>query len=271
VSTTIIAEERTNVEYDRHTRHWRVWKGDYANAKIIGAIATFPAGNEGRRGAWLSALTNDAPEIAAEVEAIIENRPQLTDRAIKGGQLVAAGSVELLHLNHYRLQSQSRPQLYYIVSMFQDPPDWHCQCEDWHNGHAKHVWKFERKTYAPWIPGIGATCKHVLACIISQATIPYKRCPECNGKCYTGFVVEATGYTVCKPCQHCAGTGAVLADPDEDMSYYEEKIQADDGEPVTCPQCNGEGGDNDDVLCPMCSGIGTAWLDREDLLRLEVR
>ena len=68
----MIAESR--VKYNRHERQWETWDAsrDYEEAVIIGGLLVFPAGKEGKRAAMLSALTHDAPEVAAMVERLLK-------------------------------------------------------------------------------------------------------------------------------------------------------------------------------------------------------
>jgi hypothetical protein len=60
---------KSALEYDRRGRVWLV-------GHPTGQIVSFPAGLEGKRAAMLSALTHDRPDVAAEVDALLQAWPQ---------------------------------------------------------------------------------------------------------------------------------------------------------------------------------------------------
>lgn len=179
----MIAESR--VEYNPHQRQWETWDAsrEYDKALVIGGVVSFPAGKEGKRAAMLAALRNDRPDVADEVEAIIANHPHnepLIDRAIKAGQLVAAGNVRAplpvespySYLNERsRVESQTTPGEFYAVS--EHPDALWCTCPDHENGFKRFVLHQdhpERPGHgAPPLEKIGFACKHILAWFICAA------------------------------------------------------------------------------------------------------
>ena len=181
--TSIIKE--SVVKYNRSARTWETWddSNDYEQALIVGCVVAFPAGIEGKRAALLTALRNDRPDVADEVEAIINNHPTngaLIDRAIRAGQLVAAGHVKAplpvtspySYLNEVaRVESQSEAGQYYAVS--QHPEALWCTCPDHENGFKRwvlHQDHPERPRHgAPPLPKVGFACKHILAWLICCA------------------------------------------------------------------------------------------------------
>lgn len=186
-------------------------------AIVIGG-QVFKPHDEAPQAVALSALE---PGIAAEVEALVQNRPELASNAIKAGQLVEAGKVEMLHLNHFRVEDN------YIVYFMEGYVHnnrvggyWNCQCSEWRTGNIKYNYKvdaFGREVEGPvppYVPGLGICCPHVLACILAEAIAPHAPCPACEGRAYQGFEnVETALALTCqaKPCPACNGTGAVQA------------------------------------------------------------
>ena len=219
----------TQTKYNRSTRKWETWRGDYENAKIIGGIIAFPAGRAGKRGALLNALAADHPGVAAEAEALIQKHPPATDYILRAGNIVSQDNVELLHYGHYRVQSQSDPIQSYIVAHFEGQ-GWHCQCESWRSGHNYHLFTSPiraRASYAPDFPGIGTACKHVLACHMYINIMDVQRCPTCSGRCMEEVELSPVWPTseAIKLCQDCNATGAVVGQPHVNMNYYNEKVQ----------------------------------------------
>lgn len=214
--STTLALNKTKANYNRSSRCWTV------------AGLEFPAGLAGKRGAELAALALERPDIAAEVRSTIANRPrESVSRIIKAGQIVANDDILFLHLNHFEVQSQSQPNLSYIVAKF--PQGWRCQCTDWENGNCFYTFGWERSFYPPDIPGIGPACKDIEACLLWLLFNPIEPCSVCNGRCFNDFEIEATGRQVCVPCvpcEGCAGTGAQkvgYGDPDLDIAPPQEE------------------------------------------------
>ena len=221
----------TKITYNSHRRQWETWPDDlgYYESLQTGKMSLYPSGTAGKHAAMLAALTNDAPHIAAQVEAMIQNATRkgwpIVGRLLKGGFIVHHEGVELLHLHHYRVQSQSDSTTRYIVSEFENQ-GWYCQCADWQNGIWVHYGQL-RQTYAPYIPNIGPMCKHVAACLVTEAVNPVEPCSVCHGKCYTSLHDRPgpgwpTGIT---PCKVCNATGFQYVNPHQDMAYYNAKVQ----------------------------------------------
>lgn len=172
------------VQYNRSERQWETWPEEtcYDTALIVGAVVSFPAGKEGKRAAMLAALRNDRPDICDEVEAIIENHPSeptIIDRAIRAGQLVAAGHVRAplpatspySYLNEVaRVTSQAGNGEYAIL---EHPEAMWCTCPDHENGFKRWVLHQDHperpKFGAPPIEKIGFACKHIIAWLICCA------------------------------------------------------------------------------------------------------
>lgn len=207
----VVQENIVQFKQKRNWQHWRPQPG----MRVIGGQVVFET---------------EHPEIAEIAKSISEIHPEAHDRLREAAFLVAGGQVELLHLNHFRVESS------YIVYGLADGHAI-CMCDDWHRGNVSHRYKadcFGRKVGggAPLIPGLGLACAHVLACYIAELITPHVACSCCDGRSYKGWEI-VDGYmgktAQAKPCPACNGTGAALAElPHTDPDYYEEKVQ-DDG------------------------------------------
>ena len=180
----------TSVRYDRSARHWLSWQDDYNQALVVGGVTAFPAGQDGKRAALLSALTQDAPVVAAWVDALIiqphpANGP-LIDRALEAGYLVRDNHVSIEVTSDHKViraevESQSHQGVVYAVT---HNIIWRCTCPDWRTGR-----EYNRGTsalhgrshhYAPHVSGIGTCCKHVIAVVLFSklARAKCKELPE---------------------------------------------------------------------------------------------
>ncbi len=164
MSNLIITKKLTTVKYDRRARQWQA-----INGRLLGH---WPAGPEGHRAAHLAALRHDAPQVAAEVEAIITNAEAvahlmydaeaISRRAIRAGFLVRDGRVlPPVAFDQYGgcineiARVQGSDELPYIIS--HDGDECHCDCPDYQLGNA------------PLLPSGQAACKHILAILINEA------------------------------------------------------------------------------------------------------
>lgn len=173
------------VAYNRSARQWEVWDGEYNDALIIGGVTAFPAGKAGWRAAMLSKLTAESSGVAAEVEVIIDYAERhgwpIIDRAIRAGLIVTRGNVfepRPIEEGYVReiavIQSQTQDKKQYAVA--DGERGMYCECIDWQRGqqliiNREYFKKFpdeKPKNGAPTVPGIGPTCKHILAAIICQ-------------------------------------------------------------------------------------------------------
>ena len=208
---TTIAEIKANgkcaLEYGPGTREWCVGRPD-------GKILTFPAGQEGKLAAQMSALTHDIPAAAAQIDALLQKHPNnkaIHNRLLRAGFILRDNPPELLHAQHYRIQSQSNPLTKYIT-WFRNGES-HCMCKDWRGGNQLHTYGWEVKHPAPYLNGLGVACKHILAAYIHDRTAPIFSCPSCQGK---GFFLEqreqpVRGWNdVCILCQVCQGKGVIF-------------------------------------------------------------
>lgn len=217
-TTRDIAIAEANTKYNPNARHWEFWPGEYENALLAGKVIAYPAGKPGKRAATLKALEHDAPEVAAEVHAIIANHQGLIDRAIKAGQIVAGGGVEMVHRNGYKVKSQSKDEKYWISGGFTSTDGWKCDCIDWWNGNGARQYGWNVAFAAPYVPGLGCVaCKHILAVLIAETLTPHGPCSTCNGNSFVGFENVETPLGLqsqCKVCPTCNGTGAERIDPE---------------------------------------------------------
>jgi hypothetical protein len=107
---------------------------------VFGGVTAFPAGQDGKRAALLSALTRDAPGGAAWVDALIiqphpANGP-LIGRALEAGSLVRDNLVSAKvtpdrKIIRAQAESQSRQGVVYTVT---HNIIWRCTCPDWRAG-----------------------------------------------------------------------------------------------------------------------------------------
>ncbi len=201
---TTIAEIKKNgkcaLEYNRADREWLLGRPD-------GKILAFPAGQEGKLAAQMSALTHDVPEAAAQIDALMQAYPDslaLHRRAIKAGFIIRDGLItERLPLDHFRIRSQRHEDEAYLVSL--DHNNCHCQCADWQHTH----FDLDRKADAPHVPGLGLACKHVLAAWIVAKIEPLAECPKCNGESFFKFWNDDVGVWQAEECDLCSGAGEV--------------------------------------------------------------
>jgi len=178
---------QTKIEYNKSARLWEVWPGDYAAARLAGQVIAYPAGKDGQRAAQLSALTANAPAVAAETDALIQavtarGFPQAIDRILKAGFLVARGAVRspraLTAPGSFvaevaRVESGGEPGLFYAVVCSEGSAShgceigYSCECADCSNGVKLHVLPpghpDRPATGAPYLPAFGYACKHALA------------------------------------------------------------------------------------------------------------
>ena len=87
-------QKPTVIQYNRSARAWQV---------LNGKITSFPAGVQGKRQAELYTLEHDRPDVAAELQALIEAVESLrywmfdveaiTERAVKGALLIRDGKL----------------------------------------------------------------------------------------------------------------------------------------------------------------------------------
>jgi hypothetical protein len=168
---------KSALEYDRRGRVWLV-------GHPTGQIVSFPAGLEGKRAAMLSALTHDRPDVAAEVDALLQawpHNPALHSRLLKAGFILRDGQVvDRYPKNIFAVSSQTDSLIYSVYLPWAgDGADAllnaGCQCEDHQNAH------LHNKPGAPWLPGLGWACKHMLAAWIFAKLNPVAVCPECHG------------------------------------------------------------------------------------------
>lgn len=222
---------KCGLEYDRSGREWLLGRPD-------GKILAFPAGQEGKLAAQMSALTHDMPDVAAWIDILIQKFPQnrnLHSRLIRAGFILRDNPPTLLHRQHYFIQSQSNPATKYVVWWSRET---HCGCSDWFYGNGVSRYDFDpSRPHAPHLTGLGIACKHVLAAYIYEQTTPMYDCPECDGK---GF--ELTPYEnpqlhpqttrlyggYCKLCKVCESKGVLfdeeISDPGPDPEL--ERIDA---------------------------------------------
>ncbi len=182
---------QTKIEYNQSARLWEVWPGDYAAARLAGQVIAYPAGKAGQRAAQLSALTANAPAVAAETDALIQavtarGFPQAIDRILKAGFLVARGAVRSPRplTGPYsfvgeaaRVESDNEPGLFYAVVWSEGSAShgceigYSCECADCSNGVKLHVLPpghpDRPATGAPYIPAFGYACKHALAACLA--------------------------------------------------------------------------------------------------------
>lgn len=152
------------VQYNRSARVWQV---------LNGKITSFPAGKAGQRQAQFYALEHDRPDVAAELQALLQDIialaptrlldvPGLTDRAIKGAFIIRDGKLlpplAFTHpggcMNEIARVQGSEP-LPYIVTYEDDAC--FCDCQDFLLGDA------------PFLPTGQRACKHILAVLMSEA------------------------------------------------------------------------------------------------------
>jgi hypothetical protein len=178
----------TIVQYNRSAKLWELFQGNHAEALQRGGIVAYPAGKEGKRAAQLSALTHDAPEVAAEVDAFILAMRQRgfgasVDRAIRAGFIAAAGKV--LHprpMSDFgafagevaRVESTREPGENYAVT--HNGTGYFCSCPDCNAGVKQRCLPLSSpdrpKFGAPFIPGFGYACKHAIAhCVAFRASV----------------------------------------------------------------------------------------------------
>lgn len=167
--TQLVKETKT--EYNNSTRQWLVFPAELSETEALtaGKIIIFPAGIEGKRAAQLSALTSNAPAVAAVCESLIHQvaAPGWIDRVIRAGYIVAKGDVLLAPGRNYitvRSQNQHKSSTEYLVQR-RVGLGWFCQCHDWQDGREARF--YPRETFAPTIPGLGTMCKHCLAVLIA--------------------------------------------------------------------------------------------------------
>lgn len=139
----------TTVEYDRSAREWRAQNAE--------ELHVFPAGPDGQRQAQLYALQYDAPDIADEVQAIIDSADALlgfdadgiAKRALKAGFIILDGKV---------WPGQADGEVARVEGTADEP------CRIYHDGEALSCdcpdFEGER---APVTPNGQRGCKHVLA------------------------------------------------------------------------------------------------------------
>jgi len=147
-------QSKTTVQYNRKKRQWIV-----ENGRVI----TFPAGNDGRRGAHLLALWSDAPRLHRVVSDVIEmhqgdsrvNPGALTDRLLKAARLVLDGHVHRSP-DATAVTSQSDSEVSYTVTWRGLPLQPHCTCPDHEKGGVFSYY--------------GPVCKHVLADLLAYFT-----------------------------------------------------------------------------------------------------
>ncbi len=157
-------QKLTEVKYDRRARAWQV---------LNGKVTSFPAGPEGKRQAQLYALEYDRPDVAAELQAFLENIaasslempldvPGLTRRAIKGAFLIRDGQVlpavpftEPGGCMNEIARVQGSESLPYIITYEDDAC--FCDCPDFLLGDA------------PFLPTGQRACKHIFAVLITEA------------------------------------------------------------------------------------------------------
>jgi hypothetical protein len=178
---------KTSVQYDRSARHWLTWQDDYNQALVVGGVTAFPAGQDGKRAALLSALTQDAPVVAAWVDALIiqphpANGP-LIDRALQAGFLVRDNHVSAKvtpdrKVIRAQVESQSRQGVVYTVTR---NIIWQCTCPDWRAGREHNrgtsALRGRPHHYAPHVSGIGTCCKHVIAAVL-VSKLAFVHCEE---------------------------------------------------------------------------------------------
>lgn len=180
----------TKAEYNQSTHQWLTYPAELTETEALtaGKVGVFPAGKEGKRAALLSALTANAPAVAAEVEHVINwatrmGQPDLIDRAIRAGFIIARGQLyearPIGERGSYitevaRVQSSQDPAEFYAVTRSPSPGNlgrWGCECRDWRNGRARYVLSEDNPeqpaTGAIYIKSLGVMCKHVLAVHIS--------------------------------------------------------------------------------------------------------
>jgi hypothetical protein len=171
MNNVTLTQPPTLVKYHPSARAWQV---------LNGQCTSFPAGPAGRRQAHLCALEHDRPDIAATLQAMLENiavaslQMPLNTKAIESRLLKAAFLLrdgKLLPPRAWdtedsylceiaRVKSQSKESwpdgspVEYAVC--QDTPDSHlwCACEDYSEG-------------APVLPSGQIACKHILSVLIA--------------------------------------------------------------------------------------------------------
>lgn len=160
----------TKVQYSRQARLWLTYPGEISEIEAIctGKVEIFPAGVEGRRAALLSALTNDAPAVAAECEVLIRSvaAPGWIDRVIRAGFIVKNGDVLLAPFENYvtvRSQNPKKRLSEYLVQ--RRVTGWMCQCGDWQNGREARF--YDRPAGAPTVRELGTMCKHAIAVLVA--------------------------------------------------------------------------------------------------------
>jgi len=221
---------KSHVEYDRSGHAWLLGHPD-------GNILSFPAGDEGRIAAQMSALAHDAPDVALWIETLILAHPleSVRRRLVRAGFLIRDGHVEHLALSPLggayvsaRVRSSDGVRVYNVWRNL----TWQCDCQDWENGNA---WRFgnKREHFAPVVRGLGVMCKHVWAVLIAselELAEAGAECPECSGY---GFVIRrrSPSFSVREECTLCSGTGQVPED-------WVEPLLAAGPEPE-CPNITG--------------------------------
>lgn len=152
-----ITEVKTVVKYNRSTKSWQA---------INGKVTDFPAGDDGKRQALLSALGHDYPALYAvvtDIAAMHNHKPGLVDRLIKAAQLLTKGHV----LSNCRVKSQTEADVVYQTSCSGHPTAYLCSCDDFDKGMQRRAglsqWGGVETDY-------GLMCKHTLAQLLAYMT-----------------------------------------------------------------------------------------------------
>lgn len=220
---------KSALEYNQSGREWLLGHPD-------GRILSYPAGDEGKIAAQMSALHHDVPNVAQWIESLMAAHPleSVRRRLVKAGFLIRDGHV--LSLNSQdggyiaaRILSSRKEKRYSVWYNL----TWHCSCEDWENGDA-YRFGHQRASFAPVIEGLGIMCKHTWAAYIAAQLDPETAtCPECNGDgIFIMLSADIPGLWLREECPLCSGTGRVpeewvepLLEPGPDpVELLEEEI-----------------------------------------------
>ncbi len=112
--------------YDATQRNWQTWNGRH--------VASYPAGNAGKREAQLHALQLENECLHARTMHALANHPQLGNRPLDAAMLVANGNVLHIHDQDGVLVAfveSQREKTAYRVEIGNGLHDARCDCDDY--------------------------------------------------------------------------------------------------------------------------------------------
>jgi hypothetical protein len=115
------------------------------------------------------------------------------------------------------VQSKDNPDKKYVVWWYGDRfgDAAFCGCEDWFRGNGVQRFGFDSsQPHAPFVPGLGVACKHLLAAWIYQRVTSMYTCPACNGDSFhileeNWQLYPQTGVRI-KVCDVCEARGVIF-------------------------------------------------------------